>query len=192
MSNRSDWDGPFFLLCKDSRSFQVWWTENQSPWEELAVVQREIDKFLKNSEKEARECQNMSGSQEESPKIHSPCQAQYQFSRQCLPGLLVRSIRRSPAQVRYVMSPLFWLQVIVKPSCWTMHNARLRPRYAHSLAERHNLVHATRQNEAGQTCPLLPSSIATQLETGLNTSIALNFFHEAAGTCFWANAVQTK
>ena len=40
-------------------------------------------------------------------------------------------------------------------------------RYAHSLAERHNLVHATRQNESGQTCSPPGASCAALWSCGL-------------------------
>jgi len=68
--------------------------------QELAVVQREIDKFLKNSEKEV-----------------------------CL------------------------------SAAFDAHQRK----YAHSLAERHNLVHATRQNEAGQTYVFLSKCRSNQV-----------------------------
>lgn len=68
--------------------------------QELAVVQREIDKFLKDSEKEV-----------------------------CLSAALDAHQRK----------------------------------YAHSLAERHNLVHATRQNESGQTYAFLSKCRSSQV-----------------------------
>ncbi|CAL1149977.1 unnamed protein product [Cladocopium goreaui] len=68
--------------------------------QELAVVQREIDKFLKDSEKEV-----------------------------CLSAALDAHQRK----------------------------------YAHSLAERHNLVHATRQNESGQTYVFLSKCRSSQV-----------------------------
>lgn len=68
--------------------------------QELAIVQREIDKFLKDSEKEV-----------------------------CLSAALDAHQRK----------------------------------YAHSLAERHNLVHATRQNECGQTYVYLSKSRSSQV-----------------------------
>ena len=71
--------------------------------QELAVVQKEIDKFLKDSEKEA-----------------------------------LRALTRFEAS-----------QVCLS-AAFDAHQRK----YAHSLAERHNLVHSTRQNESGHTCPV--------------------------------------
>ena len=155
--------GHFFWLCKDSRSFPVSWSEFQSPWEELAVVQREIgqvsQKTPRRRPENVRTCQEV---RKRAPKFIHHVKPNISFLANACQVCLSAAFDAHQRKCAMSMSPLFWLQVIVKPSCWTMHNARLRPRYAHSLAERHNLVHATRQNEAGQTCPLLPSSIATQ------------------------------
>ena len=51
-------------------------------------------------------------------------------------------------------------------------------RYAHSLAERHNLVHATRQNESGQTCAFHQQSTANSGDiVDIDTSCFSMFFH---------------
>ena len=150
--------------------------------QELAVVQREIDKFLKDSEKEAGpgrsgritekggETAGESKEMQRNGKTKN-CRstvtaldltktlgnAEFKGGGRigdCSPGLLVRSIGRSPAQVRHVHSLVSFQRMCLL----TVHELVFR--YAHSLAERHNLVHATRQNESGQTCAFDQQSTA--------------------------------
>lgn len=115
-------------------------------------MQREIDKFLKDSEKEV----GFTSSFERTNSISTTasCLNRFACPQHLMP--ISASAQRLPV-----------VKVEHKCLCKRDVISMVEPlsRYAHSLAERHNLVHATRQNECGQTCrpPVLVPAIHDSL-----------------------------